>query len=174
MMVEGDLLEVAIHEAGHAVAHIRLEIAQEHASIEPDALTVGRVSASDSVYSAADAREQVVALCAGYGALIAAGYPEEAACQGCAVGPGSDFYVAAELIGWWQLPGGLEGAKARAVELMRQPANVAAVALVAQHLVAHGRLGVANLECLVALADGEITQAEFERFRAVAPRGAAE
>lgn len=157
-------LHVAIHEAGHVVAHCRLGILQSHATIEPSADVAGSVACADSVYDAIDAEDQVVALCAGYAALIAAGHPEDVACHGC----GSDFSKAESLIESWVLQGGLEGAKARAVDLMRQPANVAAVALVAEHLVAHVRLGDANLDALVMLADGEIGQAEFERFRSIA------
>ena len=69
---------VAVHEAGHAVAHIRLGIDQEYASIEPGPGTAGRVSAEGvkHVWNAEAAQPMAVAYCAGYAAEVASGYDE--------------------------------------------------------------------------------------------------
>jgi ATP-dependent Zn protease len=81
-----ELKATAIHEAGHAVAHCRLEILQGLVSIEPNAetQTLGRSTAegAEHVWSREEAESQVLALYAGYGALLAAGYPHEIAEHG--------------------------------------------------------------------------------------------
>ena len=64
----------SIHEAGHAVAHVRLGILQSHATIEPlDSDLAGSVLADDSVWDRDDAENQVLSLYAGYAACLAAG-----------------------------------------------------------------------------------------------------
>jgi len=61
------------------------------------------------------------------------------------------------------LPDDLEAWLAQAVELMRRPENVAAVALLAEHLLRHKTLDGDYLGVLVELADGNCTEAEFAR-----------
>lgn len=157
-----DLKLTALHEAGHAVAHVRLEIQQGRATIVPDDQNAGAVSAEgvEHVYSAEAATPMVEAYCAGYAALVAAGYSEELA----AAGAGNDFANAELLIEQWNLGGDLQHWKLRAVELMGTPANRRAVELVAEHLVAHRTLDGDYLDLLVDLADGSCTEQEFARW----------
>jgi hypothetical protein len=157
-----DLELTALHEAGHVVAHARLGILQDTATI---VASDGRAGASVAegaghVWSKEQAGPMVLAYCAGYAALIAAGHPEEVAARGC----DDDFEEAAELIGFWCLGDGLDEWKARAAALMGAPENVRAVRLVAEHLMERGTLDADYLGVLVELADGECTQEEFKQW----------
>jgi hypothetical protein len=158
--------KTAIHEAGHTVAHIRLGIGYGHTSILPDHEQGfwGRASGEGvrHVESEREAGDMVLAFCAGYGALRAAGYPDDVATDGA----GGDFAKAHELMSFWLLPGGLDDWKARAVELMRKPENVAAVAFVVPYLQRHGRIEPEDFDVLVEVADGNITQGELQRYLA--------
>lgn len=152
----------ATHEAGHCVAHIRLGI--EHAGANLVA-TDGRLGASiahgvDSVWDKPAAESQVLAFCSGYAAMVAAGVDHAVALGGT----GDDFEQAQYLIDFWGLNGTLDAWRARAVELMRQPQNVAAIALLANHLLEHKRLDGDYVEAVVELSDGEITDGDFERY----------
>ena len=153
----------AIHEAGHVVAHIRLNIEYGHVTIAPKGDTLGAATAAgqEHVWKKEDAGPMVIAFCAGYAAMIAAGYSEEDARRGC----DDDFEQAAELLDYWGLPDGLEAWQPRAVELMRSPENVSAVALFAEHLLRHERLEADYLDVLIELADGAITEADFAHYR---------
>lgn len=156
------MIERAIHESGHAVAHERFDILQAFVTIVPDGDRQGACLAegAGSVYSASEAADMVLAYCAGYAAMIAAGYAEEAARDGC----GDDFAIADELIEFWALPGGRDAWLAKAVELMRRPENVTAVAVFTEHLLEHKTLDGDYLGVLIGLADGNVTQAEFDRY----------
>jgi hypothetical protein len=156
------LPEVARHEAGHAVANLRLGIDQERVTIVPNGGVGGScVSAgSEAVWDERTARDMVLAYCAGYAALIAAGYSDADARVGC----DDDFDHADELISTWQLPGDTQAWLVSAVELMRRPENVAAVTLVAEHLLRYKTLDVGYFEVLVDLADGNATEAQFAQY----------
>ena len=65
----------------------------------------------------------VEAYCAGYAAMIAAGYTEEIAVEGCT----DDFENATHLIQYWGLEGSIEDWKGRAVALLNTPENKHAV-----------------------------------------------
>ena len=69
----------------------------------------------------------------------------------------------ARLIETWDLPG-LEHWKCRAVELLSEPKNAAAVRLIADWLVTNRRIDYELLELLVTLADGETTQEKFDWY----------
>ena len=72
----------AIHEAGHAVAHIRLGIEYGHAHIVPDGkglLGAACGAGVQNVWNKGEAENMVLAFCAGYAALVAAGYPGDEA-----------------------------------------------------------------------------------------------
>jgi hypothetical protein len=101
-----------------------------------------------------------LSLCSGYAAVLAAGHPENEALRGTSV----DFEEAQELIGFWGLAGDLDKWKTDAVELMRRPENAAAVALVADHLLRCSHLDGDLIDVLLDLADGHMSQEEFEQF----------
>jgi hypothetical protein len=102
----------------------------------------------------------VIAYCAGYAAMIAAGYSDVDSRSGA----DDDFDNAEQLIEFWGLPDGIAIWQGRAVEMMREPENIAAVALVADYLVRHGKLAGDVCDEIVKAADGKTTQPELERF----------
>ena len=159
-----DKAHTAIHEAGHAVAHVRLEIDHDGASIAPDP-EKGRLGyalghGQEGVWDERSAENMVLAFCAGYAALIAVGCADNVA----RCGANDDFEQAQELMVFWGLAGSLDTWQEKVVELMRQPENVAAVALVAKHLLQRKRLDGGVVDVLVEVADGHATEAEFERY----------
>lgn len=166
--MEDDEFDVAIHEAGHAVAHVRLELEHDGADIvrADGRLGAARGEGIEHVFDRSGAERVTLALCAGYGAMVAAGYNDDQARAGTDGGAKSDFELARELIEKWLLPG-LDEWLVRAVDLMRAPENVAAVALVAKHLSQHERLDGDYVDVLVELADGNATEAEFARYLAL-------
>ena len=158
-------LSIAIHEAGHAVAHVRLGILPVSVTIVECSETFGHSTAegADSVWTSDGAADQVISYCAGYAASIAAGEDNDAASHGC----GDDFEHARRLIEFWALEGDLEAWKARAVALMSSPENVAAVALIADWLMQHGTLDGQLVDVLVDRSDGNVTDSELNRFLAL-------
>lgn len=171
-----DKRKIAVHEAGHLVAHMRLGIDQEGATIVPKNMPGGRRAGAvvaagvEHVWNKEEAGPMVLAFCAGYAAVVAAGYSDDDA----RTGTGDDFEQAAHLIDYWGLPGDLESWLPQAVELMRRPENVVAVTLVARHLLRHQALDSDYLGALVDLADGKITEAEFVQYLQFAKQGGAE
>jgi hypothetical protein len=160
-----DKLKTALHESGHAVAHIRLDIQQDDMTIIPDGIAYGAVSSEgiNHVTNAEDAHDMVQAYCAGYASLIAHGYSNERALVGC----DDDFEKAFELIESWDLKLNLERYKALTVELMSQPMNLDAVKLLADYVLKRERVAGDVIEVLVELSDGDCTKAEFDRFMAM-------
>ncbi len=156
------LRQTAIHEAGHAVAHIRLGIQQGHVTIVPAGDLSGSAVAegSDHVWNAAAASDQVLAYCAGHAATIAAGLEAAQAELGC----GNDFEEAQQLIDFWRLDSDLAAWQARAIALMSQSENVTAVACVAEWLLQEGTLDSELVDVLVEKADGNVSDTDFERF----------
>lgn len=159
-----DRREIALHEAGHALAHVRLLVDHDGAHIlsDEEAGLLGAATGAGvrHVWGANEAKDMVIAFCAGNGALKAAGYPEEVALAGT----GDDFEQAQDLLDFWGIAGDLSVWKDAAVELMRRPENVAAVALIAQNLLDRDRLDGELVEVLVNLADGEATEEDFQRY----------
>ena len=157
-----DKLKTALHESGHAVAHIRLGIQQDDMTIIPDGIRSGAVSSEgiDHVGDIKGAHNMVQAYCAGYASLIAHGYSNERALVGC----DDDFEKAFELIEFWDLKLNLERYKALTVELMSQPMNLAAVQLLADYVLKKERVAGDVIEVLEELSDGDCTKAEFDRF----------
>ena len=162
-----DKLKTALHESGHAVAHIRMGIQQDYMTIIPDGIAYGAVSSEgiNQVKDAKDAHHMVQAYCAGYASLIAHGYSNERALLGC----DDDFDKAVELIESWDLQRGLEQYKELTVDLMSQPKNLAAVKLLADYILTRERIASEVIEVLVELSDGDCTKAEFDRFMAIRP-----
>lgn len=154
--------DTAIHEAGHVVAHVRLDLGHDGGHIVPEENILGAALGEgfEHVWDKSGAEPVVLAFCAGYAAMIAAGYGEDRA----RAGTGSDFDGVQKLIDFWELPGTLEDWLAKSVALMRRPENVKAVALVAEHLMRHKRLTGDYCNVLVELADGEATEAEFSHY----------
>ena len=156
--------QTAIHEAGHAVAHVRLGLDHDGADIVPseDTGALGGAAGEgvSQVWSRQRAEPGVLAFCAGYAALVAAGYAEGTA----HLGTDDDFEQATNLIGYWDLDGTLADWKAKAVVLMSKPENVGAVRKVAEHLHLHTKLDGEYVAGLVDVADGETMEDEFAQY----------
>ena len=162
----------AIHEAGHAVAHSRLGILQDHVSIDPENIyddegnllgaTLGSAIAegAEHVNSKEEAGDQVIACYAGYAALGAAGYSEEDA----ACGADDDFCIASYLLESWQI-GEESDWKGKALAMMREQKNIAAVTRVAEELLQERRLVMDQINTLIEVADDEIPEEEYQRCK---------
>ena len=162
-----DKLKTALHESGHAVAHIRMGIQQDDMTIISNGIALGAVSSEgiDHVEDIEGAHNMVQAYCAGYASLIAHGYSNERALVGC----DDDFDKAFELIESWGLKLNLEQYKALTVELMSQPMNLAAVKQLADYLLTRERVAGEVIGVLVELSDGACSKAEFDRFMVMRP-----
>jgi ATP-dependent Zn protease len=156
---------VAIHEAGHAVAHCRLDLDVGFCTINPTEEKLGSLSGEGAghVSDSDGAKNMVLAYCAGYAAMIADGKPEDEACRGC----GDDFENAEQIISFWTLPGNLDVWKKRAVELMSKPENVRAVEVIAAKLLEFETIDGDHLMVLVEVADGVSTKEDYERYLVV-------
>ena len=93
-----------------------------------------------------------VCLCAGYAAVIAAGFGEAEAAAGCYETDYSDFR---------KVHGDLDTAKAKAIDLMRKPENVKAVKRIADELLSRRRLHGDHIELLLQLEYVEITEQKY-------------
>ena len=157
-----DRQHAAIHEAGHAVAHVRLGLGSREASIahQPGTLERHVGAGTESVWLCADAERQVVAFCCGYAACVASGDDHDTAEQAA----WDDFAQAEQLIAFWVLEGRLTDWQARAVAFMQQPENVRAVERVADELLRRETLDADWIEVLVRVADGETTEAEYQAY----------
>lgn len=149
----------AIHEAGHALAHIRLGICQGSATIVASGVQLGLVSAEDSNWNKEAAAEQVIALCAGYGALRVCGHDDQAA----RLGADCDFDKAKHLIEFWGL-GDLEEWLQKTVEFLGTTENLKALEALSSALLEHQTLGASYMSLLVDYSDGEISEAEWRRY----------
>ncbi|MCC7193920.1 MAG: hypothetical protein IT356_00010 [Gemmatimonadaceae bacterium] len=156
-----DTKHTAIHEAGHAVAHVRHGIDQAWATIVPSEGSAGNVLADEGHWNRDDGEAQVLSYCAGFAALVAAGHSTQVAEIGC----DDDFKKAVAIIEFWDL-GNLDTWKARAVDLMQRPENVRAVALIADQLLARERVDADHVQVLVDVADGETTVEELAQYLA--------
>jgi len=166
MKITKDLRKTAYHEAGHAVAFMRL-----FESRYPGRLTIiskdgveGSHSAEELIfpYTESETPEQreafeneAIYACSGYAALVAAGYSKEKAEQGC----DSDFQKAQE---GSNKP--LEAVKQEAVLLMSQPDNVRAVSRIAEELIKEKTLEPDQVDILLDVADGNITEEEYSQY----------
>jgi hypothetical protein len=155
-------LRTAIHEAGHAVATIRLGHVHDIVTIQPD-YDEG-LNGSSGLESVTDfnrelAQEVVLISCAGYAALVASGYSQEIA----KIGAERDFEEANELIDGFSLEP-LEDWLRKSVELMSKPENKIAVERIASQLLIDETLEPDVTDALVELTDGNITEADYSRF----------
>ncbi len=166
-----DPKETAIHEAGHAVAFYRLfgDAARygHTLTIEPHKDLLGNHRAEELVFHGvgeltAEQRlafeNEAIYSCAGYAAVLAAGYSDEAALAGC----GLDFDKAERAC---DVPLGVS--KEKAVELMTLSENTAAVARVAGELLSQSTLEWDGVEILIDVADGEATEKDYQRYLAM-------
>ncbi len=155
--------EIAIHEAGHAVAFVRLfpHRVGGDVSIEPDReeMTLGRHAGeeltvpTDTPDDQADAQlvAEAVYCCAGYAAVLAAGNPEARAIEGCDL----DFEEAGDY---------LEVGKTEAVELMQRPENRRAVEFVAKELLQRTRIDGQHLPVIIDFADHKISAEQYQGY----------
>ncbi|HYA37078.1 MAG TPA: hypothetical protein VEI74_02225 [Candidatus Methylomirabilis sp.] len=159
------LKTTAYREAGHAVAHRRLRGPRRNVEI------LSIISYANGAGSAMPPEEwspetenmqdNVVILCAGYAACGAAGIGDSMARQCCA----SDFAKAHEIIARWHLAS-FEEHLDEAIDLMWQPENQRAVARLADELTRHLLLLPQEIDVLIDVTDGAISEAELARLRA--------
>jgi hypothetical protein len=161
------LRRTAIYEAGYVVAHVRLGLEHRRVIMTLRDNTFLGTTAREGTQQISDparAKSLVLTHCAGYAALIAAGY-----CEAEALRDTSDDFRHAKALGTrWALSGDIAAWKMEAIELMGRPENKAAVALVAPQLLARGNVDSDWVGCLFALLAGEMTEKEFAdyvRFR---------
>jgi hypothetical protein len=153
---------MAIHEAGHAVAHRRLlpetwfsrgmgiVPEEEHEEEGAAAWSANEHSVCEDDLPAGDLD---ACRCAGYAAVIAAGHSEDDAAAGC----DED----ADECDFKRVRGDLAEAKSRAVALMRRQENVQAVKRLADELLLRRQLHGDHVALLIDLADGEISEKEY-------------
>ena len=98
---------------------------------------------------------EAIYACAGYAAMLAAGYAEEEALAGCE----ADFEKAERVCNVR-----LYVSKEKAMALMMQPQNIAAVARVAGELLSRSTLEWDEVEILIDVADGEATEQDYQRY----------
>ena len=164
--MDSDRKHTACHEAGHAVAFHRLFNNRESGdlTIFPSGGTAGKHQAEaltfdvDTLIEPAEVEErenEALYSCAGYAALIVSGHSEEVASLGCE----SDFHCAQS-----NSERSLDIVKDAAVELMKQPENTRAVALIAGELERRETLDGAHVEVLMELLDGKLTRDEYENY----------
>jgi hypothetical protein len=158
-----DLRWVAVHEAGHAVARLRMFPDQwlEDVSIEQDEDSLGRLTlAIDTTvvsdFCSDEEGEDVffrdaICACAGYAACIVAGCSEEQALTGCE----ADFERAGHR---------KENACKHALELMDREENVQAVGLIASKLIELTALDYDHLCVLMELANGQCSEPEYREY----------
>lgn len=165
-----NLEQLAIHKAGHAVAHTRLFgdswRPREKLTIEPGEHGGRRVAEELTQVGAGESlgemfrefEHDAIYACAGFAAVLVAGYSTPDAEGGC----GSDFAAAARVS---DLP--LDEIKSKAVALLEQPQNVAAVARLSRELLDHRTLDPIEVEMIIDVSDGLATEADLARCRAL-------
>jgi len=159
----------AIHEAGHAVAHYRLHGSSRYVgniSIIPHEGNAGHTYQEEEWDCNHESMsKEVLILCAGYAACVAAGLDHTRAMEGC----GSDFEKANRIIGGWELEP-IDIQIAAATTLMEQPKNRRAVQRLADELVRRQTLPGQEIDVLIDLADGEISEEEYAKYRILSER----
>lgn len=162
-----DSRHTAIHEAGHAVAFYRLFSGGRiggQLTIVPVGNNLGSHQAEEVSFPWTEQitleqqeqfhREAVYA-CASYAALVAAGYSEDEAEQGCQ----SDFEKAVRCSGE-----PLDAVRREAVALMSRAENVRAVARIADELMRRKRLDEDEVTILLEVADGNASEEDYSQY----------
>jgi len=161
---DSQLRTTVYREAGLAVAHNRLQGRRRNVGVVSIiSYANGAGSAMQQADWSPDAenmQEKVVILCAGYAACVAAGIGDAMARQGC----DSDFAQAHEIIAGWHLAP-FEEHLDEAIELMWQPENRRVVVRLADELMQHLLLLPQEIDVLIGVADGVISEAELARIR---------
>lgn len=162
------LWHVAIHEAGHAVALVRLNHQSGSVTIESGQLESGlryRGKADgdhpDNIWVAEQGGTLATVYAAGYAAMVAHGIEEELANESA----WQDFDNAEELLRFWLPEKSLEDCRREALELMREPANLRAVGRVADELLLRGTVDEDHLSVLIDLVDGGGSEEEDWEYR---------
>lgn len=168
-MKMNDQQYIAIHEAGHAVAHHRFNIQQGVVTIVPANGNLGTASGEgiDHVRSADEAEPMVLAYCAGYAALVAAGYDDDLARNGA----DDDFDNAQAIIEQWELEGDLSTWQAKSVEIMSTDENRKAVDRVAKELIEREMIDADDVSLCVCITDGEMSEDEYAQIKHSFSRG---
>lgn len=164
-----DVEQLAIHKAGHAVAFARLFgdswRVRERLSIESSGVKSPQNVAEELTHVGPgeslgemfrDFESDAIYACAGFAAVLVAGYSAPDAEGGC----GSDFEAATHVS---DLP--LEELKSRAVELLKQPENVAAVARLSRELLERKTLDPTEVDMIIDVSDGLATEDDLARCR---------
>lgn len=166
---DSELRKTALHEAGHCVAFIRLFPNRYGVSVTivpNEGLDLLGLFLAESVdFPIGDSEPEMTAFhaelelqalccCAGYAAMIAAGFSQQEAEEGCEI----DFYNAKKFS---RRP---ETSKKNAVDLMRQEKNIRAVGRIADELLIRKTIDYDVTEVLVDLIDGETTEEEYRLF----------
>lgn len=150
---------IAYHEAGHVVAALRfgsmLAVVNILRHAERERLGVSCDDSEDEC----SLEEHRIILCAGYCAEIEAGGDEGDA----RMGAGSDFSEVP--------PDALDDSIANAFEFVRAPKNWKAIEVIAEELLRLKHIEGQEAEVLLALADGECTPEDVEKFRLMAGEG---
>ena len=151
----------AVHEAGHAVAHVRLKLEFCAVSIKPKDGTLGRVIGKgfDHASNRKDGEKQVVAYLAGWAAV----FVETGLAKKANEGVGDDFENARKLISRWGLER-LSVHKDRALRYFELPKNRRAVWRLASELLNRQSIDGDHAEVIVGLADGLATDSEYKRY----------
>lgn len=143
----------------------RSNLLSEKVTIAPSGSYAGCASGEESWGSEDAGKIGILIFCAGYAALIAAGYNEETSVLGC----GTDFDKANDIIEFWQLES-LDEWKKRAVEHMSKPENINAVKWLSDKLVIHVTIGGDHIMALMSIADDdEATEATWLQYIANFP-----
>jgi len=166
MKITIELQKTACHEAGHAVAFVRLFDGREQGrvTIEPRGDAAGCHLAEvlsfpptedETPEQRATIENEAIYACAGYAALVATGYSKEEAGRGC----DSDFEDAEA-----GSKKSLEIVKKEAVLLMSRPENMKAVARIAKELIQEKTLDADQVEILIEIEDGHTTEDEYKWY----------
>jgi len=154
----------AIHEAGHAVARYRLHGNSRYIgdlSIVPRKGNAGHaLQEIEWDCNSESMLNEVLILCSGYAACVAAGLNPDQAKEGC----DSDFEKAELIIGDWKLKS-IDVQIAAATALMDQPKNRRAVQRLADELGQHQILRSEEIDVLIEVADSAISEEDLARFR---------
>jgi hypothetical protein len=150
--------QAAIHKAGHAVAFARLfgdswrprqKLTIDTDRGESDVRVADELTRAGTGESLGEMLRNVesdaIYACAGYAAVLVAGYSAPDAEGGC----GSDFDAATHIS---DLP--LDEIKSKAVALLEKPENIAAVTRLSRELLDRGTLDPTEVEMIIDVSDG--------------------
>lgn len=161
---EARMYWIAVHEAGHAVAHFRLHDGNRdhgYLSIQPSGDIAGLASQeTEWIFNPESMQKEVTILCCGYAACVAAGLDPTQAKEGC----DNDFEKVDAILGNFKLdPFSIQ--LAAATTLMSKSENLRAVQRLADELVRHQILRSEEVDVLIEVADGAMSEEDLAQFR---------